>query len=53
MDLNVDTIELAEEREDDVKKLLVVALGVGVFSVGDGEQIGLEQLQGTVDVFLA
>ena len=49
--LHVDVT--AQQGEDDVEQLLVMSFVVRVVALGDGQQVGLEQAQHTVEVVLA
>ena len=42
----------AEEGEDDVEELLVVTLVLGIVTVGDGEEVGLEKAEHLVEIFM-
>ena len=52
VDLNVDE-KLGEEREDDEKHLLIVALMVAHIAVGDSSEVILKQMESSVDVTLS
>ena len=50
MHLHVDIT--SEKREDDVEELLVVTLVIGVVAVRYGKEVGLEQAEHAVEVFV-
>ena len=52
MHLNVYGGELPEQGQDDVEHLLVMSLRIGIVAVRHGKEVGLEQAEHAVEVFV-